>query len=166
MAAPETQVTLVYSEPMLRRVAWALWRRAVGWRGGFAYVLGIAFLVVELLSGDRSWLVGMVGTVLVVATAAGVSFYRVVLSRSLAKFRRLGEPKATFEILADRFRVISGGGNIELPWDAVSEVWRLPEFWIFFSSRAYYMTFPLTAVDVEAQDLVLAKLRGAGAKVS
>jgi len=166
MGPAEREVTLMYSEALLRKVAWACLRRAVGWQGILALGLLVSCFAFLLLSGDRSWWVGAMGTTLLFAIAFGIAFFRVHLGRSLAKFRRLGKPTSTFAISADGFRVASTSGSIELPWNMISEVARFPEFWIFYSSRSYYMTFPLTGVGAEAQDLVLGKLRAAGAKVS
>ncbi|HVT58275.1 MAG TPA: YcxB family protein [Thermoanaerobaculia bacterium] len=165
MDPAEKDITLVYSEALLRKVAWAYWRRAVGWRGLLAVGLLSTSFVFLLISGDRSWWVGAMGTMLAFAIAFGITLYRVQLGRSLTKFR-LGKPTSTFTISAGGFRVTSASGNIELPWNMISEVARFPEFWILYSSRAYYMTFPLTAVDAEAQELVLGRFRAAGTKIS
>src|SRR5579863_1599711 len=166
MDPAQREVTLVYSEALLRQVAWASLRRAVGWRGVVALGLLMSSLAYLLLSGDRSWWVGAMGTTLVFAFAFGIAFYRVQLGRSLAKFRRLGNPASTFSISTDRFRVTSQSGSIELPWNMISEVARFPDFWILYSSRAYYMTFPLAAVDAGAQEEVLGRFRAAGTKIT
>lgn len=165
MQAPERVVTLRYTEPLLRRAAWALWRRAVGWWGGLGYLLLTVCLGYELVRGDRSWETGAMGTAFVMATAFGIAVYRVQLGRSLAKLRRMQEPAATFEMSGDSFRVVSDTGSFELPWNTISEVWRLPELWLLFSSRRYYMTFPLAAVDAQTQQLILERFRSAGAKI-
>jgi hypothetical protein len=165
MGSEEITVTLVYSEALLRKVARASLWRAIGWPGVLALALLVGSLVDLLVRGDRSWWVGVMGTVLAFAVAFGVTFYRVSLGRSLTKFRRLGQPTSSFTASAGAFRVTAASGTFELPWSAISRVVRHPEFWILYSARAYYMTFPLAAVDAEAQQLVLGRFRAAGAKI-
>ncbi|HEV3074436.1 MAG TPA: hypothetical protein VHB47_08475 [Thermoanaerobaculia bacterium] len=41
MGPAEREVTLMYSEALLRKVAWACLRRAVGWQGILAFAYAV-----------------------------------------------------------------------------------------------------------------------------
>jgi hypothetical protein len=81
-----------------------------------------------IISGDRSWFVGMAGTVVMMGVFVSVAVYFVHYRASLGRFRRLKRPEALLEIDEDGFRVTSDRGSVKLPLEryrkdlALSEV--------------------------------------------
>jgi len=156
---------LHYSETLIRKAVWAFWRRTMGWRFFVAVALLLVALVYLVASGDRSWLVGVFASVLGLAGAFAVALYVVHYRGSITRLRRMRSPQGTFEVGDDRFRVASDLGSSELSWSAVTEVWRFPEFWLLFLSRAQFITLPLADLDSEARELILSRVKSHGAKV-
>jgi hypothetical protein len=161
-----TSIRLHYSEGLIRRAVQAFWWRTTGWRyvGAFLVVLGsFSYL---LWSGDRSWVVGLSGSGLVLAVAFAVALYAIHYRASVGRFRRMRKPEANIELGEERFRVSSDVGTSELAWSAVTEVWLFPEFLLLFLSAAHFITLPTADLDTNSRDFILAKARSNGAKVA
>ena len=99
-----------------------------------------------LALGDRSWLVGMLGTALILGAALAATLYVVHLRNALATFRAMGRPEATFRAEADVFTVRSGAGEATLPWSSVTEIWELPGVWLLMYSKASFSTLPVACL--------------------
>jgi hypothetical protein len=157
--------TITYSEAMVRQAVLGFWRRTAG--TGFLVallVLGASFAFL-LWSGDRSWLVGALGTCLGVAVAIAALVYVIHLRRSLAKFRAMGTPVATLELDDASLCMSSSIGNSSIQWSAITELWRFQSFWLLLFSKAQFVTLPLSCVPQEAQAFILGKIKATGARV-
>jgi hypothetical protein len=158
-------VTLKYSEGIVRAAALASWRRAFGVRFVIALVLVGASLMLLAWRGDRSWFVGMLGTVLVLGVVFAVVAYLVSLRSSLRKLHQMRTPEATFQGQSSGFHITSELGTIGLPWGAVKRVWRYPHFWLLVLSRSSQLTIPLAAVGSDTQSIILERIKSAGGEV-
>ena len=56
-----TQITLHFSETLIRRAVKAFWWRTTGWSYFFAVVLVLGSFCYALWTGDRSWWMGVSG---------------------------------------------------------------------------------------------------------
>jgi hypothetical protein len=157
---------LHYSEPLIRSAVWAFWRRVTGWRYFVAIALVLVSFIYAVSTGDRSWRVGVSASILCVAVILAVALYVIHYRGAITRFRRMQSPEATFEVGDDRFRVASDLGSAELSWSAITAVWRFPEFWLLFLSRAQFITLPLADLDEEARALILSRAKSHGAKVA
>ncbi len=161
-----TQVKLHYSEALIRLAVKSFWWRTTGW----PYVLAISLLLFSfcsaLRSGDRSWWVGVFGTMLALGVVFGIALYCIHYRGSLTRFRRMRLPEATFELGDERFRISSDVGTSELAWSTITEVWRYPDFWLLFLSRAQFITLPSADLDTNVREFILAKTKSSGAKVA
>src|SRR5271165_4124563 len=88
------QVTLRYDEQLLRRVVLCFWWRVVGLPFVVALVVAAASLVVLILGGDRSWIVGFLATVLGMGIAVIVAVYVVHYRNVMQKFKATGRPRS------------------------------------------------------------------------
>src|SRR5436190_1746859 len=134
---------LHYSEALIRNAVWAFWRRVTGWRYFVAIALAVGAFIYSVMSGDRSWRVGVSASIFCLAVIFAVALYFIHFRGSMTRFRRMQSPEATFEAGDDRFRVTSDVGSFEMPWSTVTEVWQFPEVWLLFFSRAQFITLPL-----------------------
>jgi hypothetical protein len=157
---------LHYSETLIRRAVWSFWRRVVDWRFYLAMALVSLSFVSSLVSGDRTWRVGVSGAVLLLGILFAAAIYIVHFRRGIARFRSMKLPEASLEIGDERFRVTSDLGSSELPWSAITEVWQFPDFWLLFLSRAQFITLPLADLDAEARAFLLDRTKAHGAKIS
>jgi hypothetical protein len=99
------EITLEYTEALLRQAALAFWRRTVG-TGLFVALAIIACGLVWLVwHGDRSWLVGAAGGLLVFGFGIAFAVYFVHLRNSLAKFRAMGVPQAELTLDETSFKM-------------------------------------------------------------
>ena len=160
------EVTLHYSEALLRRAVKAFWWRTTGWLYVIAILLLLFAFGAALWRGDRSWWVGALGTVLGIGIAFAVSIYWVHLRGSLTRFRRMRSPESTFGLGEEGFRVTSDLGTSELAWSTVTEIWRYDDFWLLFFSRAQFITLPAADLDAEAREFILGKAQECGIKVT
>ena len=159
-------VRLHYSELLVRRAVKAFWWRVIGWRVLIAeLVVGASFLSL-LASGDRSWLVGVIGAVFALGTLFLGALYLVHYRSSVGRFRRMRTPEATFEPIADGFRVASDTGLAEIPWAEVKELWQFPDFWLVLLSPAQFMTLPTADLDEGVRALLIEKIKSHGGRVA
>jgi YcxB-like protein len=158
-------IKLHYTEPLIRRAVKAFWLRDTGWHGFAALILGLALLIYFVAAGDRSWSVGVLGSVLAMAVIFSALRYLGQYRASVGRFRSMHTPEATLEVGDEKFRMTSDVGSSEMRWDTVTEIWRFPEFWLMFFSRAQFVTLPLTDLDNEARELILDRVKSHGGKV-
>jgi hypothetical protein len=161
-----TSIKLHYSEALIRRAVFAFWWRATGWLYFLAGLVVLIAFCYGLWSGDRSWWVGVFGTILGMAVIVAAALYIVHLRDSLNRFRRMRNPQATFELGEERFRVSSDVGTSEMDWKTITEIWCFPDFWLLKLSRAQFITLPAADLSADARDFILAKAKSCGAKVA
>ena len=155
-------VTLTYSTELLHRAVRAYWWRATGWTMRLGILVLGGLFVTAIVSGDRSWLIGVLGLAFIIATWLTANVYFAHRSNSLAKLRNMGAPTAVFIASEDSFSFISGAGSSTLPWSSVVEVWRFDGFWLLLFSKAQFVTLPLASLPQELQAFVLERVRAAG----
>ena len=122
----------------------------------------LVFLVGQ---GNRSWVVGAIGTVLVLALVFVAMVYFVHLRNTLGKFRAMGAPSATVEVGESSLAMSSGLGSASIGWSAVTELWQFESFWLLLFSKAQFVTLPLASIPVETQLFIVSRVKAAGAKV-
>jgi len=73
------KATLHFTESLIREAVLCFWKRTVGWAFPIVMALCAIGLVLLVLSGDRSWVVGVLAAVLAFAIAMSVAIYVVHL---------------------------------------------------------------------------------------
>ncbi len=132
---------------------------------GVGYCVALAVVAGSLgflwWSGDRTWLVGALGTALAFGTIFAAALYVVQLRGTLARFRAMGAPVATLALGDASFTVASGAGSATLQWSTVTEVWRFPGFWLLVFTRSQFVTLPLAGIPPDAQAFILGRVAAA-----
>lgn len=154
-------VTLHYTEPLIRRAVRAFWWRNTGWMFFLVILLLAGAVGVGLCAGDRSWWIGVMGTVLAIGSLLAATVYLVHMRSSLARFRRMKNPVAMLDLDEEWFRMSSDVGVAEMRWNTITEIWCYPEFWLVFFSRAQFVTLPTADLDEKSREFLLAKAVGA-----
>ncbi|HET7330603.1 YcxB family protein [Dyella sp.] len=162
----ELRASLTYSPSLIRQAVWAFWRRVVGLQFPAALILITIGLVALLRSGDRSWLVGVVASVLILGTLFMVALFLVHYRNSTQKLRAMGAPQAELIATHSSLSLSSGAGTVSLPWSSVSEVWQFPTFWLLLFSKNQFSTLPLADVSTELRKFMLQRVGEAGGKIS
>lgn len=157
--------TLNYSERIVSRAVRQFWMRAIGIGGIVGAVLTIAFLVWLIMSGDRSWVVGLVGACVLLSIGMPLALYLAHYRSSMGKFRQMQRPVGEFTVDDEKLTLSSELGTSTLAWSGVTEVWRFKTFWLLLISKSQFVTIPLEDVPEEMQVFVLDKVKAAGGKV-
>ncbi|MEO7875163.1 MAG: YcxB family protein [Dokdonella sp.] len=160
------QTFLHYNKPLVLQAVRGFWWRVVGWRFLGALALVAVGLIVSLCNGDTSWVVGVLGSVLVFAIAFVVALYVVHYRNALYKLNALGSKPATLEASETSLSLSSAAGTATLPWAAVSDVWQFKTCWLLVLSKSQFVTLPLASLPPELAQFVLARVRASGGNVS
>ena len=158
--------TLHYSEALVRRAIRAFWWRLTGWIYFAAFLALLVAFVYLIATGNRSWWLGVLGTVLGINFVVSAAVYAVHWRSAMARFRRMKSKEVVFSMDEDRFRVESELGSTELSWSVVVKVWRFPDFWLLFYSRAQFTIMPLSNLDAPTQAFILERVKAHGAEVT
>ncbi len=159
------ETTLTYSEPIIRQAVFAFWRRLVGVGYMVALLLVAIGLAFFLLRGEVSWVVGVLGTVFAFGVLFIVALYFIHYRNSLAKFRDMGSPIATFRADDSSFTISADTGTATLQWYVVKELWQTPNVWLLLYSKAHFSTLPIDCLSPEIQSFILQRIQAAGGKI-
>lgn len=157
---------LKYSETLIREGILAYWRKQIGILFPLVTVLLTAYLAYLLATGNRSWLVGVLGTVIFLAFITMAASYVVHMGRSLKRLRRMKRPEAVLELGEERFKVTSDIGSSEIQWSLVRKLWRFENIWLLFFSGSEFMSIPVAELPAEARSFIEARLVANGAEIA
>jgi len=158
-------IKLRYSESFIREAMRSYWVKQIGLVFPSVTLLLTVFLVYRVFNGDRTWMIGVLGSVIVLGLAMMVASYYVHLHRSLQRLKRMKTPEATLELGAERFCVKSGASLSDIEWSLISEIWRFEKVWFLFFSASEFMTLPTAGMPAEAKSFIISKAKGIGAKI-
>jgi hypothetical protein len=151
------RATLTYSAELVQRAAFSFWLRGIGWKALLTMVALMAVLAWEIHSGNRSWMVGAFGTLLLVGVGMVMVIFFGHLRHSLDNFRKLKVPKATFVVEDDGFSLTSEMGSSTMRWDAVYAIWKFDGFWLMLFSRNQFVTLPLADIPEQMREFILSR---------
>jgi hypothetical protein len=159
------EASLQYNEALLRQAVFGFWHRTVG--TGFLVVLVAVALGVGTLwrSGDRSWLLGAMAAMLLVALLTATAVYLVHYRNTMRKFRAMPGPQARFIAQPDTFTIDNGTSSASLAWSSVRAVWRLRHCWLLLFSKAEFVTLPLVDVSADMQSYIIERVSATGGVV-
>ena len=160
------EVTLTYSEPLIRQATFAFWWRSVrGWIASLL-VAAVSLLVILLKQGDTSWQSGVSGTVIAFGFAFVVAVYVVHYRNSIGKLREMTNSKATFSASEFSFTIVSEIGATTMPWSAIKEIWQFQSVWLLIFSKAQFSTVPLKDLSPDFRAYLVDRVRHSGGSVS
>ena len=144
-----------------RRYSW----RSVRWSGLIAFVLVVLGLADMIASGDRSWLVGVLGALVVAAATVGVATFVVPYRRSLDKFERMPSRTAEFIFSEAGVSTSSDIGRSELSWKLIDRVWIYPRVWMIFLRGGTYMTLPAANLEEGTRAFIVDQVKQHGGRI-
>ena len=137
-----------------------LWHRLKRmWTLWIGMLLLAAGMIALLLTGDRSWFLGLLGAGLGFSILMLCMLYRAHLTNSVGKLRQMGVPKAEFKLENDALTVTSGSGAATLPWSKIQEILDSPKFWVLCTAHNQFFTLPTLGVPPEALEFIRSKIR-------
>lgn len=157
--------TLKYDEHLVNRAVRSYWRRSLGLGVLVGLPLICILLAIEVASGDRSWYMGLLAGAAILGIGMPILVYCVHYRNSMAKFRDMKEPLATFVADEESFTLSSDRGSSTLKWEAIREVWDFEGFWLLLFSKAHFATIPLDGLSNEMRAYILERVRRGGGSV-
>jgi uncharacterized membrane protein (DUF485 family) len=158
--------TLKFSRGQFLRTVRSFILRKLGLAYFIALILLLAYFVFKLHSGDRSWVVGILGSIvcfgIIIPIAAMVGHIRI----GLRKLAEMPDATATMTITDNGLVVRSGSGSSDIPWKAITEVWQYPQYWLLLSGGHYLMTIPLTAINDGERNTIRELFKKANVKIA
>ncbi len=158
-------IKLKYSETLIRQSVRSYWWKQIGLTF-LAVLVSLTFYVIYLLiSGNRTWFVGVIGTVVIMGIFTISTSYVVQLNRGLYRFRRMKVPEATLELAENHFKVTSDIGSSKIEWSLISKILCLENAWIIYFSGNDIITFPLASLPEDSKLYILSKARFNNVKI-
>ena len=105
------QVILRYDRHLLRQAVLRFWWRLIGVRFVIALIVMAACLAWLVSHGDRSWVVGVLATVLALAVGFIVMIYFVHYRSAMRRFKNMGEPEGTLTVAETSLTMSSGAAQ-------------------------------------------------------
>lgn len=160
------ETTLDYDQALIKRAVRSYWRRVAGWRTVLAMILCLTSLSIFLLRGQRSVFPMLVALAVLICLVFLAVLYLVRYQKSMARLRALGRPQSVLIVDDEGLTSRSTQGEMTVSWSAVAQVWKFPDYWLVFFSRADFITIPLASVPAQMQVFIDERVRAAGASVS
>ena len=152
------QITVKYSAALIKTTTARFWLKFIGWDGFLAFGILAAISAYLVYIGDRSWQVGLFGGLLLICVVLAATIYLTYLRRSMAVFKQMPNPTATFTFDQTGLSYITDVGSSQLKWTAIVKIWRFPEAWLLFVSKGMYITLPVDGLTDDIQQLIIAKI--------
>jgi hypothetical protein len=155
--------TLTYTEAMVRdAVRTYVWRRIVQEQKGlwFAVVFLALLMGWRLSIGDRSWFVGFIGAFLLLPPLLLLTAWRAHYVNTVGTFRRMATPKAQLTLGENGFAIASDLGSGDRPWSQVTEIWERPDYWMVFTAKNQFNTWPMAELTADARDWLRTRISG------
>jgi hypothetical protein len=146
---PGTSHRIAFTEPMLRdAVRTFVWRRGVAAQKGLWCVFAamLALLLWLVWRGDRSWLLGLVGSTVPLVPLCLAAVFLAHHRNTVGRFRRMREPVARVTFQPDGLALASELGSGHVAWGALTEIWERPGYWMLFTGPSQFMTLPLAGI--------------------
>ena len=161
----EYRAKVVYERDVISEAARRFVLRSIRWDGFAVFFALVAALGYLLATGDRSWIVGAVGAVVLLMAIFGVALYVVPYRRSLARFEGMSAKTAELSFTESGVRMTSDLGQQEFRWQLIDRVWTYPRVWLLFVGGTY-MTLPPGNLDEETKTFVLDHIKQHGGRVN
>lgn len=159
-------ITLKYSEQYVRDAVRLYWRRTIGLVYPVVSLLLAVFVIYQVMNGERSWFVGVVGAVAAISIAVIIAVYFVNLSRSLGRFRRMKDPVATLELGQERFKIVSDVGTSEISWALIKQLLCFEHIWLVLFSSSEYITLPVDDLSEQEKQFIIDQMKENGVKIT
>lgn len=156
----EYRAHVTYDRHVIAEAARRFALRSIRWDGFAVFAVLVVVLAYLVATGDRSWVVGLLGGVVLLATAVGVALY-VPYRRSLARFERMSSKRAELLFTEGGVRMTSDLGQQEFRWQLIERVWTYPRVWPLLVGGTY-MTLPAGNLDEDTKRFVLDQVKRHG----
>ncbi len=159
------KIELIYSEELIKNTLKKYCFRQFGVTFFLVLFALIIYLICLVFTGSHSWQTGFIGSIVALGIIAIFFVYVIQKNRSLTKFKKMGNPKVSFEYSDTIIKISSGIGTSEFKWSIISKVMRFKNAWILCFSESETMIFPTSNVTEKSKNDILSKLKENNVKV-
>ena len=155
---------MVYNEQILKKSIVSFWKSSIGWSG--IAIIPVMFALVIWFWHEEMviWFYGVSACLFLYITVI-ISLYTVFYQRSIQKYRQMDNPKAVFCARGDTFTFESSLGCSTFKWKVVTEIWKYPDFWLFFYGRNQFNILPQKNFSSDMQAFITKQVTQAGGKI-
>lgn len=158
-------ITLVFSEDLLKKAVRAFWWRTIGLSYVIAFGIVLFCAAYLYFDGDRTWKFGLTVALVLFGAAMPLLVYVTHYRNTLGKFRALKGENATLRISPEFLGMESFIGKTSIKWSSVEELWRFDEFWLLLFSKGQFSTLPLSCLSESDRNAILKYVEAAGGKI-
>jgi hypothetical protein len=158
-------VSLQYSEELVRRAVRRFCWRKTGILYWATFAMLLAILVNALFQGDYSWLPGVLATVTVFGVALPIAVYRVQMNATLAAYRSLNNQPVRFSGDEIGFVVQATTGTAKLPWSTIAAIRRYNDLWLLEFRTGGFMTFPIQSTSAADREFLIERVSAHGGRI-
>jgi hypothetical protein len=123
-----------------------------------AAVAAIGTLCWLLWTGNRSWLVGAVATLLVLVPVALLAVYAAHWRNTVVRIRQMQVPMARCMLSDTELTIASELGSATIPWTLILEIWQFQRVWLLLISPSYFVTLPTDGIPAAALEFMRTKV--------
>ena len=123
-----------------------------------AAVVAIGTLCWLLWTGNRSWLVGAVATLLVLVPVALLAVYAAHWRNTVVRIRQMQVPMARCRLSDTELTIASELGSATIPWTLILEIWQFQRVWLLLISPSYFVTLPTDGIPAAALEFMRTKV--------
>ncbi len=154
---PSRTFKVTYTEEMLRdAVRTFVWKRIFTSQKA-VWAIEVALLPWLFWYGDRGWLTGAVGIVILLLPLMVASIWIAHHRNTIGTYRRMPTPQAEFTFYDKEFEVMSALGSAKIPWSTITEIWERPSYWMIFTAPNQFMTLPVQTLSATDRDFLRSK---------
>jgi hypothetical protein len=147
--------TIQYSRQIVREAALrGAWER-IGWRMILAVALVLSGFLPAVREGDRSWWIGVGGTILLLAIVFIVAVVAQQLTMASKRYEQINAGRAHVQLTEEHFRFVSRLGAVEYPWSRLVHLQRREKYWLLGLSKRQHFIVALDGLSSEAQAFIL-----------
>ncbi len=162
--AQDRTATVTYTEEIVRdAVRTFVWRQGIANQKGLwvTEAVMIALLAWLLWSGERGWLVGVLGVIVLLPPGLIVAIWVAHHRNTVGKFRRMTTRRADFAFLNDGLEIMSELGTTKISWTAITGIWEKPDYWMIFIAPNQFVTLPMQTISAADRDFLRSKTSSA-----
>lgn len=120
--------------------------------------LFIILFIRFLDTGERDWVIGVLGTVLAGLIFLRFAIYFIRLQQATKRYDRMVSKEITVVLNEECISIRSDLGCSELPWKFINKIWKFPEFWIVFLTGYPPIALPFSALDGKTQEFLISQV--------
>lgn len=160
------ETELHYSEELIINAVKSFFRRKIGVAVPIFTVLITAFVIYNIIDGDRSWLMGAIGTLNVMLILFIGILYFSHKYFALKWFRRFDGGLVALSMDEDQFHLSSNVGSSHLKWNLIDKIWDFDGYFLVIFSLNEFVTVPTDQMSAEAKEFFFDTAQNAGAKIN